>query len=97
MTKIKGYVVIAFLIVCVLYLVSIFEIKDQYDKELSDLRLENKKINYELKQKKKDNQTMSLAIESLLDQVNGKRSIDCDCAWYEDFYYEYMKEVGANE
>lgn len=97
MKKIKGYIILAFIVITSLFIVCIFEIKDQYDKELTELRLNNKKLSYELKRKKKDNKMMSASIEYLQQQVDGKRSIECDCAWYEDFYYEHMKEVGANE
>lgn len=84
MTKIKIYIAIAFIIICVLYLVSIFEIKDQYDKELNDLRKENTKL-------KIDNKKHIRTIESLLDGV------ECDCGWYEDWYYQTAEGCGANE
>ena len=91
MTKIKGYVVIAFLIVCVLYIISIHTIKNQYDEELTKLRKDNKVQKHEINRLKKDNEEKNLAIESLLD------GIQCDCGWYEDFYYDHMDEVGAYE
>lgn len=97
MTKIKGYIILAFIVITILFIVCIFEIKDQYDKELTELKLDNKKISHKLKRVKKDNKMMTASIEYLQQQVDGKRSIGCDCAWYEDFYYEHMKEVGANE
>lgn len=99
MTKIKGYIILAFIVITSLFIVCIFEIKDQYDKELTKLRLNNKKINHELKRVKKDNKMSALAIESLLEEVQGKRAVecDCDCEWLRNFYDEFHKEVGANE
>lgn len=102
MKKIKGYIILAFIVITILFIVCIFEIKDQYDKELTELRLNNKKLSYELKRKKKDNQMMSLAIESLLDQVNGKKVIECDLGVQEyengyiidGYYYELKEQVG---
>lgn len=91
MTKIKGYAVIAFLIVCVMYIISIHTIKNQYDEELTKLRKDNKKQEYQINRLKKDNEEKNLAIESLLDGVQ------CDCGWYEDWYYEHSAELGAFE
>lgn len=91
MTKIKGYVILAFIVITSLFIVCIFEIKDQYDKELTELRKDNKKQEYQINRLKKDNEEKNIVIESLLDGV------ECDCGFYEDFYYEHMKEVGANE
>ena len=84
MTRIKGYVVITFLIVCLLYIISIFAIKDQYDNDLIKLRQQNEKLQKSIEEK-------NLVIESLLDGV------ECDCGWYEDFYYDHASECGAYE
>lgn len=70
---------------------------NKYEDDIADLEIQNKKLTYELKQKKKDNRHMSNSIEDLQAQVDGKKSIECDCSWYEDFYYEHMEEMGANE
>ena len=69
---------------CLLYLVSFYKIKGQYDNSLIKIRQENEKL-------KKSNEEKNLVIESLLDGV------ECDCGFYEDFYYDHMLECGANE
>ena len=40
---------------------------------------------------------MTTSIEYLQQQVDGKKAVECDCAWYEDFYYEHMEEMGVME
>ena len=97
MTKIKGYVVLIVIVLTGLYIGSIFTIKDQYDnklhkqdKEISKLKVENKKL-------QTTNKQMGLTIDSLYDELQEKRAIDCDCGWYMDFYYEHAEEFGAYE
>ena len=105
MTKIKSYVSLAFMCICILFVISIFTIKDQYDKELTNLRQENKKQSNEIKRLKKDNKMSALAIESLLEEVQGKRAVECDLGVEEyekgyiidGYYYELKEQVGANE
>lgn len=102
MTKTKGYIILAFIVITSLFIVCIFEIKDQYDKELTELRLNNKKLSYELKIKKKDNEMMGYAIENLQQQVDEKKAIECDCGVQEyekgyiidGYYYELKEQVG---
>ena len=36
MTKTKGYIILAFIVITNLFILCIFEIKDQYDKELNE-------------------------------------------------------------
>lgn len=91
MTKIKGYIILAFIVISILYIVSIHTIKNQYDEELTKLRKDNKKQEYQINRLKKDNEEKNIVIESLLDGV------ECDCGFYEDFYYEHAEELGAYE
>lgn len=70
---------------------------NRYEDDIARLEIENKKLAYDLKQKKKDNKHMSNSIEDLQAQVDGKKAIECDCAWYEDFYYEHAEEFGVYE
>ena len=84
MTKIKIYIAIAFIIVCLLYLLSVHSIKEQYDNDLIKLRKENEKL-------KKENKQHIGTIESLLEGV------ECDCLWYEDWYYQTAEGCGAFE
>ena len=43
----------------------------------------------------KENKELMTSVESLYTQLNN--AYDCDCGWYEDFYYEWHEEVGAYE
>lgn len=104
MTKTKGYIILAFIVITNLFIVCIFEIKDQYDEELTKLRLNNKKLSYELKIKKKDNKMMGYSIENLQQQVDGNKAIECDFGVQEyekgyiiDGYYYELKEQVCEE
>lgn len=70
---------------------------NRYEDDIARLEIENKKLNHELITKRKDNKMMGYAIENLQAQVDGKKAVECDCSWYEDFYYEHMEEMGAME
>ena len=70
---------------------------NRYEDDIARLEIENKKLNHELITKRKDNEMMGYAIENLQAQVDGKKAVECDCSWYEDFYYEHMEEMGAME
>lgn len=71
--------------------------KDKLKKEITDLKNKNSELIIELDRKKKDNQMLGITIESLLDQVEGKKAIECECEWLQAFYDEYHEEVGAFE
>lgn len=101
MTKIKIYMVIIFIVLSVLYVASICEIKDQYDEELVTLKED---LNYYIKEldaKRTDNRMMGYSMEYLIDQLNGKKSIECEHGVYEyeqgyiidGYYYEYKGEA----
>ena len=66
---------------------------DKYEDEISNLRIENKKLTNENKELNHQITEQINAIDSLLE--NNKTQ--CDCGWYEDFYYEHAEEVGAYE
>lgn len=75
---------------------------NKYEDDIARLEIENKKLNHELITKRKDNEMMSYAIENLQQQVDGKRSIECDCGVQEyekgyiidGYYYELKEQVG---
>lgn len=97
MTKIKIYVWIMLIAISVMFLGVSFTIKDQYDeklhkqdKEISKLKVENKKL-------QSTNKQMGITIDELYEEVQGKRATECDCGWYMDFYYEHAEELGAYE
>lgn len=63
---------------------------NRYEDELYKLGIENKKLEYR-------NKELMASVESLQTQLNNAYDIECDCGWYEDFYYEHADEVGAYE
>lgn len=74
---------------------------DKYEDEISNLRVENKKLNNENKKLNNENKELNHqiteqinAIDSLLEN---KVECECDCGWYEDFYYENAEGCGAYE
>ena len=66
---------------------------DKYEDEISNLRVENGKLNNENKELNHQITEQINAIDSLLE--NNKT--ECDCGWYEDFYYENAEGCGAYE
>lgn len=44
---------------------------------------------------KHTNKELMTSVEALSTQLNN--AYDCDCGWYEDFYYDHAGEVGAYE
>lgn len=59
---------------------------NKYEDEITKLKLENKKLEY-------NNHELKNSVEILQSQNES----ECHCGWYEDFYYEYSNEVGAYE
>ena len=75
---------IALVILGILY-ITMFSIEE---KQIKDLK---KKIAIqELEMKEKQNMINTYANEYL-------KECECNCGWYEDFYYQYADEVGAYE
>ena len=97
--RIPALLVVIGLILYTALLIIIFGIgySNRYEDDIARLEIENKKLNHELITKRKDNEMMGYAIENLQAQVDGKKAVECDCGWYEDFYYEHAEEMGANE
>lgn len=58
--------------------------------EISDLENKVKKQDRTIKEQKE-------VIESQAKMIIEESYADCDCGWYEDFYYQYAEEVGALE
>lgn len=61
---------------------------NKYEDEITKLKEENKKLEY-------NNKELINSVEVLHTQLNN--AYDCECGWYEEFYYEHADEVGANE
>lgn len=97
MAKIKIYVILIVIVLTGLYAGSIFAIKDQYDNQLYKLTKENEEIKIKNKRLKNDTAQMGATIDSLYDELEEKRALECDCGWYMDFYYDNAERFGAYE
>ena len=95
MTKIKIYTTIVLVLISVLFLVSIIQIKDQYDEKLNKLTKENEKLTKRNHTLEIDITNMQTNISDLNDMVEAKKQVDC--GWLQDFYDEFHEEVGAYE
>ena len=63
---------------------------NKYEDELYKLGIENKKLEYR-------NKELMASVEALQTQLNNAYDVECDCGFFEDFYYEHAEEMGANE
>ena len=61
---------------------------NKYKNDIAKLQKENKELEH-------TNKELMTSVEALYTQLNN--AYDCDCGWYEDFYYEHSEEVGAYE
>lgn len=71
---------------------------DKYEDEISNLRIENKKLNNENKKLNNENKELN---HQITEQINTIDSLlednKAECGWYEDFYYENAEGCGAYE
>ena len=73
---------------------------NKYEDEISNLKVENKKLNNENKKLNNENKELN---HQITEQINAIDSLlegnkaECDCGWYEDFYYENAEGCGAYE
>lgn len=85
----KDRLVVLLFVILILGSMMIFMLivsSDKYEDELSKLKLENKKLEY-------NNHELKNSVEILQSQNES----ECHCGWYEDFYYEHAEEFGAYE
>lgn len=75
-------IIVLLLLLYVIFMLII--VSNKYEDEITSLKDANKKLNKQVTEK-------NLVIESLLDGV------ECDCGFYEDFYYDHANELGAFE
>lgn len=76
-------------IIILIYTIALMCFLDKiYEDEIVKLQVENKKLKY-------NNQELINNIEILNTQLNVL--CDCNCGWYEEFYYNYSAEIGAYE
>ena len=55
----------------------------------------NKSYEDRVSELKHTNKELMTSVEALYTQLNN--AYNCDCGWYEDFYYEHSEEGGAYE
>ena len=80
---------ISFTISLLVYLCILLKLMcSSYEDTIAKLQKENKELEH-------TNKELMTSVESLYTQLNN--AYDCDCGWYEDFYYEHAGEVGAYE
>lgn len=85
----KDRLVVLLFIILILGSMMIFMLivsSNKYEDELSKLKLENKKLEY-------NNHELINSVETL----KSEKETECNCGFYEDFYYQYADEVGAYE
>ena len=85
-TKNLIYILILTLMISIPVLATLILSSNRYEDELSNLKLENKKLEY-------NNKELKNSVEIL----QNEREEQCHCGWYQDFYYEHAEEVGAFE
>ncbi len=61
---------------------------NKYEDDIARLEIENKKQEYKIARLKKDSKEKDGSIEDLQAQVDGIKAVECDCGWYQDFYYD---------
>lgn len=83
--RIPAILFITFMLASVMIFMLIIS-SNKYEDELSKLKLENKKLEY-------NNKELKSSVEILQNEKEDK----CHCSWYENFYYEHAEEFGAFE
>ena len=85
----KDRLVVLLFIILILGSMMIFMLivsSNKYEDEITKLKLENKKLEY-------NNHELKNSVEILQSQNES----ECHCGWYEDFYYDHAEEFGAFE
>lgn len=77
------------LLLLLFFTVCLFIIDNKYEEKLFQLNKDNQ--NYKATIKEQQN-----LISSYVKKLKQKCE-ECDCSWYEDFYYEWAEKVGAFE
>lgn len=84
MKKVINFILILVFII-IIFLLLIMQ-SNKYEDEIYNLKLKNKKLEYNNKELKNSVEILQNSCESM-----------CNCSWYKDFYYEHAAEVGAYE
>ena len=85
-TKNLIYILILTLMIAIPVIGTLIFSSNRYEDKINDLKLENKKLEY-------NNKELKNSVEIL----QNERESECHCGWYQDFYYEHAEEVGAFE
>ena len=85
-TKNLIYILILTLMIAIPVIGTLIFSSNRYEDKINDLKLENKKLEY-------NNKELKNSVEIL----QKEKEEQCHCGWYQDFYYEHAAEVGANE
>lgn len=85
-TKNLIYILVLTLMISIPVIGTLIFSSNRYEDKINDLKLENKKLEY-------NNKELKNSVEIL----QNERESECHCGWYQDFYYEHAEEVGAFE
>lgn len=85
-TKNLIYILVLTLMISIPVIGTLIFSSNRYEDKINDLKLENKKLEY-------NNKELTNSVEILLND----KEAECHCGWYEDFYYEHSEEFGAYE
>lgn len=80
------YILIMTLMIAIPVIGTLILSSNRYEDTINNLKLENKKLEY-------NNKELKNSVEIL----QNERESECHCGWYKDFYYEHADEVGAFE
>ena len=75
-------------LIYLLFAISVLFFTIKSNNKINSLQKENKRLEY-------TNKELMTSVESLYTQLNN--AYDCDCGFFEDFYYDHSEEAGAYE
>lgn len=83
--RIPAILFITFMLASVMIFMLIIS-SNKYEDDIAQLKLANKKLEI-------DNHDLTHTVETL----KSEKDAECNCGWYEDFYYDHAEEFGAYE
>ena len=75
-------------LIYLLFAISVLFFTIKSNNKINSLQKENKRLEY-------TNKELMTSVEYLYTQLNN--AYDCDCGFFEDFYYAHSEEAGAYE
>lgn len=85
-TKNLIFILIMTLMITIPVITTLILSSNHYEDTINNLKLENKKLEYNNKE-----------LKNSVEVLQNERESECHCGWYKDFYYEHADEVGAFE